>query len=188
MHSLCECQCAHCTHVSVPHSECQCAHSLQSIAGAPHLALSGVLSCVHPSSPTPPPTPRTHAFTYPRRFSFTSPTPCIIHEAWACFTHPPLEPSADRSRRRGEPLTLALKGVAVADGDSGGPGLVAAGQLSAQLEAKTRDAQVWVCVCVCVPARGGEVAGVVGQCSDGCFNACCHCLPQMCTAGSDSKH
>lgn len=147
---LCWCQCAHCTY-TVCRASPSCAH--QSCA----LCLE---SCVHPSLPIP--SCPQHAHT--GRFRFTSPTPCIIHEAWVCFTHPPLEPPADKSRRRGEPLALDLKGVALADGDSGGPGLVAAAQLTARLEAKTRDAQV----CVRMSARGGGVAGVFGRWSGGC--------------------
>lgn len=63
-------------------------------------------------------------------------------ECWSCFTHPPLEPPADRSRRRGEPLTLTLRGVAVRDGDSAGPTAVAAARLQQAVNSKTRDAQV----------------------------------------------
>jgi hypothetical protein len=78
----------------------------------------------------------------PHRFTFTAPSPGVYHETWACFTHPPLEPPADRSRRRGAPLPLHLQGTVVPDGDSPGPVMVAAGQLKARVEQKTRDTQV----------------------------------------------
>lgn len=78
------------------------------------------------------------------RFSFTPSCPGVYHESWSCFTHPPLEPPADRSRRRGEPICLQLKGIAVTDGDSGGPTLVAAERLQQDVHNKTRDAQVMI--------------------------------------------
>lgn len=134
--------------------------------------LAYISDVLHP--PLSPFAPNQHGDTV--RFSFSSPTPCIIHEAWACFTHPPLEPLADRSRRRGEPLALDLKGVAVADGDTGGPGLVAAAQLTARLEAKTRDAQVCVLLCVCLCMRRWGLWGVWAmewQLLDAYCECCC---------------
>jgi hypothetical protein len=80
----------------------------------------------------------------PHRFTFSAPAPGVYHEAWSCFTHPPLEPHVDRSRRRGEPLPLHLQGTAVPDGDSPGPVLVAAGHIKARIEQNTRDTQVGV--------------------------------------------
>lgn len=122
----------------------------------------------HPLTPPPPrlpPCPSVH------RFSFTAPTPGVFHESWVCFTHPPLEPPADKSRRRGDPLALELKGVAVADGDNGGPVVVAAAALRQKMDIKTRDAQVCcVCLWVWVFFWGGEdvqgwtgFASVVGR-------------------------
>ena len=81
----------------------------------------------------------------------------MFHESWSCFTHPPLEPPADRSRRRGEPITLNLQGVAVADGDNGGPVLVAADAIRKRIDTKTRDAQV------CVVGGGGVLVDFTSQ-------------------------
>lgn len=67
----------------------------------------------------------------------------MFSEAWSCFTHPPLEPSADRRRRRGEPIPLLLRGVAVAAADdAAGPTAVAAAALADRVAASARDIQV----------------------------------------------
>jgi len=44
------------------------------------------------------------------RFMFRADVPGIFHEGWIMACHPPLQPDAASRRRKGEPLSLRLKG------------------------------------------------------------------------------
>eukprot|EP00775_Hariotina_reticulata_P007579 gene7579-7783_t len=54
------------------------------------------------------------------RFMFKFSVPGIFHEFWQMNCHPPLEADVSSRRRKGEPITLNIKGVAVAGPDDGG--------------------------------------------------------------------